>query len=319
MAQMRAAAIEQFGGPEQIRMMQRPIPVFGPDQVLIKAAASGVNPVDYKIREGRMTGRFPHHFPLILGWDVAGEVEAVGPAVTSFVPGDRVVAYARKSCIEWGTYASYVAVGEEAVAIAPSTVDMAAAACLPLAALTALQMIRGIQAAPGDTVLVHGGSGGVGSFAVQLLKNVGAGVIATGSPPSHGFIRSLGGTPVDRHEDLLEQVRPLAPDGVEVMLDIAGGPEAVKASLPLIKDGGKVASLLSSPEPDAGSRARGIKGRYFFVRPAGAQLSELARMVEEGALVIHLHQSFPLEGAAEAHEMLQGGGVMGKIALKLDA
>lgn len=319
MGTMEAVAIEQFGGPEHIRLMQRPIPVCGPDQVLIKTAAAGVNPVDYKIREGRLAGRFPHHFPLILGWDVSGEVETVGPAVTSFVPGDRVVAYARKSCVEWGTYAQYVAVPEEAVAVAPSTVDMATAACLPLAALTALQMIRGIRAGPGDTVLVHGGSGGVGSFAVQLLANLGAGVIATGSPSSHDLIRALGATPVDRHGDVPEQVRRLAPGGVEVVLDIAGGPEAVKASLPLIKQQGKVASLLSPPELDSGCLARQITGRYFFVRPNGAQLAELVTMVEEGVLLIHLHRSFALEAAADAHEMLQGGGVRGKIALKLEA
>src|SRR5687768_9582063 len=116
---MKAAAITEFGGPEVIKVMDLPMPLVGPDIVLIKTAAAGVNPADYKIREGRMTERYPHHFPIILGWDVAGVVEAVGAGVTAFKPGDRVCAYARKFCVEHGTYAEYVAVVEESVAPAP--------------------------------------------------------------------------------------------------------------------------------------------------------------------------------------------------------
>lgn len=316
---MKAMAIEEFGGPDRIRLMDLPKPVLGPDYVLIKVAAAGVNPVDWKVREGNLASRFPHHFPLILGWDVAGTVEDAGPAVTTFAPGDEVVAYARKSCVEFGTYAEYVTVAEDSVARAPSKVSLAAAAALPLAGLTAWQTVTALGVASGERVLVHGGSGGVGSFAVQLLAGLGAEVLATASSANHDFLRSLGAKPIDYSGDLKEQVRSLAPEGVDAVLDINGGPPAVEASLPLIRDGGRVTSIRKPPSFDNDSRARGLWGRYVFVRPSGAQLAELVGKVDSGDLVIHLERTYPLHRAAEAQEMLRGSGsVRGKLSLVVD-
>jgi NADPH:quinone reductase-like Zn-dependent oxidoreductase len=317
---MRAMAIEEFGGPERIRLMDLPKPVLGPDYVLIKAAAAGVNPVDWKVREGGLANRFPHHFPLILGWDVAGVVEDVGPAVTRFAPGDEVVAYARKSCVEFGTYAEYVTVVEDWVSPAPAVVGAPAAAALPLAGLTAWQtVVTALGVTSGERVLVHGGSGGVGSFAVQLLVGLGAEVLATASSASHEFLESLGAKPIDRHGDLVEQVKALASEGVDAVLDIAGGPPAVEESLPLIRDGGRVTSIQKPPPLDDESRARGLWARYVFVRPSGAQLAELVRRVDSGDLIIHLERTYPLHQAAEAQEMLRGGGsVRGKLSLIVD-
>lgn len=317
---MRAMAIEEFGGPDRIRLMDLPKPVLGPDYVLIKVAAAGVNPVDWKVREGRLANRFPHHFPLILGWDVAGTVEDAGPAVTAFAPGDEVVAYARKSCVELGTYAEYVTVAEDSVARAPADVGAAAAAALPLAGLTAWQSVTAaLGVTSRERVLVHGGSGGVGSFAVQLLVGMGAEVLATASSANHDFLRSLGAKPIDRNGDLMEQVRSLAPEGVDAVLDIAGGPPAVEASLPLIRHGGRVTSIQKPPSLDNDSRARGLWARYVFVRPSGAQLAELVRRVDSGDLNIHLERTYPLHRAAEAQEMLRGpGSVRGKLSLVVD-
>jgi NADPH:quinone reductase-like Zn-dependent oxidoreductase len=314
---MRAMAIEEFGGPERIRLMELPRPVLGPDYVLIRVAAAGVNPVDWKVREGNLANRFPHHFPLILGWDVAGTVEEVGPAVKNFSPGDEVVAYARKSCVELGTYAEYVTVQEDWVARAPAEVGAPAAAALPLAGLTAWQSAVGaLEAKSGERVLVHGGSGGVGSFAVQILVGLGADVLATASPENHEFLRTLGAQPIDRHGDLAEQVRSIASEGVDAVLDIAGGPPAVEASLPLLRDGGRVTSIQKPPSLDDHDRARGLWARYVFVRPSGVELAELVRRVDSGELVIHLDRTYPLHQAAEAQEMLRGtGSVRGKISL----
>lgn len=315
---MRAAVIDGFGGPEAIRLAEVDRPLTAPDQVLIRIRAAGVNPVDLKTIRGRQAQRFPHHFPLIPGWDVAGTVEAAGPAVTRFKPGDRVVSYARKSCLEHGTYAEYVSMAEEAVAMAPKTVDLADAAGLPLAALTAWQTIQSVQVAEGETVLVHGGSGGVGSFAVQLLKEMGATVLATSSQAGHDYLRSLGAEPVDRHADVPAAVASISPGGVDAALDLAGGQELVQLSVPLLKDGGRVASILAVPEIPEGASARGVWGRYTFVRPYGDQLAGLVSRVDAGQLLIHIHRSFELKEAAEALRVLDGGGIRGKLILRVE-
>ncbi len=313
---MRAMAIDEFGGPEKIQAMERPKPVFSPDSVLIKTAAAGVNPVDTKIREGRQMSRYPHHFPLILGWDVAGIVEAVGDAVTGFFPGDRVCAYARKSCVEWGTYAEWVSVAEEAVAPAPEAADLVSAAALPLAGLTAWQALDALDVQPGQKVLVHGGSGGVGTYMLQLLREREVEVMATSGPAGHEHIRLLGATPIDRHSDVAEQVRAIAPEGVERIADL-GGPRAVEATLAVLKDGGRVVSILVPPPLTSEDTERGVTGGYIFVRPYGHQLKELVSRVDAGTLIVHVDRTFPLEEAAEAHRALQAGGVRGKIALVL--
>ncbi|HEX2054254.1 MAG TPA: NADP-dependent oxidoreductase [Actinomycetota bacterium] len=312
---MKAAAITEFGGPENIQLLDLPDPLVGPDIVLVRAAAAGVNPADWKIREGRMTSRYPHVFPLILGWDVSGVVEAVGAAVTAFRPGDRVCAYARKFCIGHGCYAEYVAVVEESVSPAPRSADLVGAAALPLASLTALQTIYALEVISGESVLIHGGSGGVGSFAVQLLVDMGATVLATASPASAGHLESMGAVPIDRTGDIVRQVQAVTPDGVHAVMDVGGGPDAIRTSMPVTRDGGRIASILGPPELNDEDLARGLKGRYVFVRPYGAQLADLVAKVDAGSLRIPVFETFPLEQASEAHRRLEAGGVRGKIAL----
>ena len=315
---MKAAAISEFGPPENIQLMDLPEPLVGPDIIVVRAAAAGVNPADWKIRQGRMTNRYPHHFPLILGWDVAGVVEAVGPAVTSFQPGDAVCAYARKFCIGYGCYAELVAVVEESVAHAPTSVDLVAAAVLPLASLTAAQTIHALEVLSAETVLVHGGSGGVGSFAVQLLADMGARVLATGRPESFDHLESMGAVPIDRTGDFVRQVQGIAPEGVDAVLDVAGGQEAIRASLPVAREGARFCSILGPPDLGDEAESRGLRARYVFVRPYGAQLSDLVARVDAGSLRIPLHDTFPLEQAPEAHRAIEAGGVRGKIALTID-
>ncbi|MDQ3307075.1 MAG: NADP-dependent oxidoreductase, partial [Actinomycetota bacterium] len=238
---MRAAVIREFGEPSVVETTEVEDPLVGPDYVLIEVAVAGVNPVDWKIVAGYLQGAFPHHLPLIPGWDVAGEVVAVGPAVTEVAPGDRVAAYARKDHVQNGTFAELVAVSVRSVAKLPDGVDIVEAGALPLAGLTATQLMDAAEVAAGDTVLVHAAGGGVGSFAVQLAVLRGARVIGTGSVSSHDHVRGLGAEPVEYGDGLVDRVRDLAPTGVDVVIDLVGG-DALAATPRLLSADGRVAS-----------------------------------------------------------------------------
>jgi NADPH:quinone reductase-like Zn-dependent oxidoreductase len=304
-------AIQGFGGPELLQLTDVPEPVVGPDVVLVRARAAGVNPVDFKIREGRLEARYPCHFPLIPGWDVAGVVEAVGPAVSELAEGDEVVGYVRRDHIQWGTYAELVPAPVRTLARKPASLSWAEAAALPLAGLTAWQALtRVLAVGQGDVVLVHAAAGGVGSFAVQLARILGARVLGTASEANHDHLRALGATPVSYGEGLVERVRALEPDGVTAVLDLVGG-EALDVSPRLLTEGGRWASVIDPV------RARELGGAYWFVRPDAVELAELARLVHEGRLAVHVERTFPLEQAADAHRLIEAGHVRGKLALEI--
>ncbi|HET7487039.1 MAG TPA: NADP-dependent oxidoreductase [Acidimicrobiales bacterium] len=309
---MHAIAISRYGGPEVLEPTELPSPPLGPDVVLVRTRAAGVNPVDYKAVAGGLEGGFPCHFPLVPGWDVAGTVEAAGPDVAEFAPGDEVIAYARRDDVQWGTYAELVPVPVRAVAPKPASTGWAEAGALPLAGLTAWQALeRGLGVGAGDVVLVHAAGGGVGHLAVQLALVRGAArVIGTASPSTFDFVRSLGAEPVAYGPGLAERVLDLVPGGVDAVLDLAGG-EALAATPALLKPAGRLTSIL---EPDTVAK---LEGRYVFVRPDGAQLAELGRLVDEGRLGVHLERTFPLDDAADAHRQLMDRHVHGKLALML--
>src|SRR5512144_1801134 len=190
---MRLVVIVGYGGPEVLALGERPDPKLGPDSVLVRVAAASINPVDYKIVRGYLDPAFPTYLPLIPGWDVAGEVAAVGPAVTHVRVGQPVFAYARKDYIADGTWAELVAVPARGVAPAPESVDVVAASCLPLAGLTAYQALTDkLAVGPGDTVLVHAASGGVGTFATQIAVALGARVVGTAGDRNADYVRGAG-------------------------------------------------------------------------------------------------------------------------------
>lgn len=308
---MRAIAINCYGGPGVLELTELDPPPAGPDGVMVRAHAAGVNPVDYKMRQGGLEGRFPVHLPAIPGWDVAGTVESVGPDVTELRPGDEVVGYVRRDHVQWGTYAELVPAPLRTLAPKPTSVGWAEAAALPLAGLTAWQALtRGLGLAAGDVLVVHAAAGGVGSLAVQLAQILGASVIGTASEANHDFLRSLGAEPVTYGPGLDERVRALAPDGVTAVLDLAGG-EALDVSPALLAPGGRLVSVL---EPQ---KVTGLGGRYVFVRPDAAQLTQLSRFVDEGKLAVPVHRTFPLEQAADAHALLEQRHVRGKLALEI--
>ena len=312
---MRAVGIRAFGGRERLEVLEVPLPEPGPGEVRIRIAASGVNPIDVKIREGLRQDRLPHLFPVVLGWEAAGTVDALGPDVAGFAVGDPACAYARKDVVHDGTYAEAVVLPAASVAHAPRSIDTVHAACLPLAGLTAWQALDALALRAGETLLVHAAAGGVGAFAVQLARDRGARVLGTARPANHAWLHELGcDVAIDyRAGSVQEAVRRAVPDGVDAVLDGAGG-EALHANLGALCDGGRLVTLVEQPtDPRFGER--GLRCAWIFAAPNGRQLTELAERVDQGRLRVHVQDVFPLAEAARAHERLETRHVRGKLAL----
>lgn len=306
---MRAAFYTEYGGPEVLQVGELPDPVTGPDDVVVRVAAAGVNPVDWKIRQGYLDGAFPSHFPIVPGWDVAGTVEAVGPATTTFAVGDRVLGYVRKDHVQHGTTAELVRAAVRHLAPLPDAVTFEAGGGLPLAGLTALQAVEAAGIGSDDTVLVHAAAGGVGAFAVQLARLRGARVVGTAGEANAGFLRSLGVEPVTYGEGLEDRVRDLVGGRpVTAALDFVGG-DAVPSSFALVRDASRVVSVT-----DGAAVLRG-GGRYVFVRPDSAQLAELARLVGDGSLHVEVAAVVDLADVADAHRRSETGHGRGKVVV----
>ncbi|MGN6243551.1 MAG: NADP-dependent oxidoreductase [Motilibacteraceae bacterium] len=305
---MQAIAIDEYGSPDVMRPRELPDPKLGPDAVLVRVRAAGVNPVDAYIRAGYLDGAFPTHFPLIPGWDVAGVVEQVGPSVTELSVGDEVFGYVRKDHVQNGTYAELVAAPIRTVARKPASLSMPEAAGVPLAGLTALQALRRVGVGSGDTVLVHAASGGVGSFAVQIAVAMGARAIGTASEGNHDYLRELGAEPVAYGDGLVERVREIAGGTVDAAVDFAGA-DAIAASVELVADPARIASVVDAQSVLAAG------GGYVFVRPDRDDLAELARLADDGKLSVHLSTTLPLAQAPEAHRLIESKHSRGKIVL----
>jgi NADPH2:quinone reductase len=273
---MRAVAIDRFGGPETLTLKDLPAPVPQAGEVLIRIVASGVNPVDWKIREGYLAQRFPHHFPVVLGWECAGIVEATGAGATRFSRGDAVYSYTRLPTVQHGTYAELLALPEASVAKKPASLLFHEAAAVPLAGLTAYQaLMREPGITPGSTMLVHAASGGVGHFAVQIAKAAGATVIGTAGKANQDFIKSLG---VDHAidytaGDFREAVKKIAPDGVDLAFDTVGGDTLAK-TYDVVKKGGRLVGVVAVPDAAEGTK-RGFAAKYHFVEPSADDLAAL--------------------------------------------
>ncbi|MCX5319091.1 NADP-dependent oxidoreductase [Streptomyces sp. NBC_00120] len=305
---MKAISYSGYGGPEVLEYGEARDPKVGPDSVLVKVRAAAVNPVDWKAREGYLDPVLDAVFPVIPGWDVSGVVIRPGAAVTEFVTGDEVIGYVREDFLSRGTFAEYVAAPVRTLARKPRNLTYEEAAGLPLAGLTAYQVLTGALAVQeGDVVLVHAAAGGVGSIAVQLGRHLGARVIGTASERNHDFLRELGAEPVTYGEGLAERVRALAPEGVDAVFDTVGG-EALKASADLLAPGGRLASIADASVVDLG-------GRYVFVRPDAADLARLADLAEQDVVTVHVDETFPLERAADAQRLSAEGRTRGKIVV----
>ncbi len=306
---MKGIAYDRFGDEGVLSLRDDlPEPPVGPDTVLVRTRAAGVNPVDIGIRGGHLAGAYPHHFPIIPGWDLAGVVERVGPAVVDFAPGDEVFGYVRRDDVQWGTAAELVPVPQRCLAAKPESLGFAEAGALPLAGLTAYQALTEVLGVgEGDRVLVHRASGGVGFFAVQIAVALGAHVIGTASPKNHGFLRDAGAAEV-----LDYAAGPISgqlTEPVDAVLDLVGGDTLTDAPAQ-VRDPARIASVVDPA-------VLGLGGRYVFVRPEAHDLEELARMADAGQLRVPIAKAFPLAETAAAQQLVAGGHVRGKVVVTL--
>lgn len=305
---MRAMTYETYGGPEVLSLTEQPLPKVGPGEVLVRVRSAAVNPVDWKVMSGGLDAIMDVRFPVVPGWDVAGVVEAVGIDTPEFSVGDEVMAYARKDYVHGGTFAEFVSVPVRALAHKPAALSWNEAAGLPLAGLTAYQTLTRLGVSEGDTVLIHGAAGGVGSLAIQIARSLGARVIGTASERNHDRLRELGAEPVTYGEGSAERVRALAPEGVDVVADFVGG--VVDVTTATLAPGGRHASIADSAVLEAG-------GQWMWVRPSGPDLTQLAQLADEGQLEVTVAHTFALEELADAFRLSQTGHVAGKIAVRV--
>ena len=306
---MKAIRIHDYGDSGVLSVDEIDRPEAGPGQVLIRNRALGVNPVDWKLRSGYAKERFPLTMPCILGGDIAGVVEELGEGVTGFAVGERV--YSLLGII--GAYAEYTAVDARWIAHSPRLVDDVQAASIPLAALTAWQgLFEHANLVSGQSVLIHGAAGGVGGFAVQFARAKGARVIATASARNADYVLGLGAQEVF---DYRTDGAAGQPTGVDLALDLVG--DEVDHLLAALKPGAVLLQIAPAGNPGTAEKASaaGVDMLPVMVHPDGAQLAEIAALIDSGEVVTHVDAVFALEEVAQAHDLNQEGHTRGKIVL----
>jgi len=317
-AQMTAVVQHSFGAPEVLTLGQAARPVPLPTEVLVRVHAAGVNPVDWQTRAGSGVAWALGEPPFTLGWDVSGVVEEVGFGVTTLVPGDEVYG------MPWfpraaGGYAEFVTAPSRQFARKPRSITHEQAAAVPLAALTAWQsLIDTAHVQPGQRVLITAAAGGVGHFAVQIAKHLGAHVIGTASSARHDWLTGLGADQlVDYTTVAFDDV--LAGAGVDVVLDLAGdGRDSTSTrSLTVLRPGGLLIAVPGgvSPELAAAADAAGVRATPFLVEPDGTALTRIAELIDAGTIRVEVEEVFPLAEAARAHTRGQAGRTRGKLVL----
>jgi NADPH:quinone reductase-like Zn-dependent oxidoreductase len=332
---MKAFIVDRYGSNDVVRAGEMPEPVPREDDVLVQIHATSVNPVDLRIRDGKLKQILPYRLPLILGNDLAGVVVRVGSKVRRFKPGDEV--YARPDEERIGAFAESIAIKEGAVAIKPATLSMEEAASIPLVGLTAWQaLIESANLKTGQKVLIHAGSGGVGTVAIQLAKHLGATVATTTSTSNLDWVKRLGADIViDYRKDDFETIL----QDYDVVLDTLGG-EVLEKSLRVLKPGGKLISISGPPDPDfakeIGStwmmrlairllsyriRERAKRHRvsysFLFMRPNGDQLREIGSLIDSGIIRPVVDRVFPFESTKEALAYVEEGRAKGKVIVKV--
>ncbi|WP_406260624.1 NADP-dependent oxidoreductase [Streptomyces nigra] len=310
---MRAISQNVLGGPEVLEEVRLERPAPGPNQVLVRVRAAGVNPTDWK---HRATGGFLGDPPFVLGWDVSGVVEATGIGVAAFRPGDEVFGMLPYP-YGHGSHAEYVIAPVRALTHKPSVIDHTQAGALPLVSLTAWQaLVEHAELRPGQRVLIHAAAGGVGHAAVQIAKARGAYVIGTASAGKHGFLREIGADEVIdyRETDFAEAVKD-----VDVVLDTLGGETAVR-SLRVLRPRGVVVSIIpvGSDEFPQEAERLGVRAVRMLVDADRADLRSLVELIEQGRLRATIERTFPLSAAAEAHALGEKGRTTGKLVLTVD-
>jgi NADPH:quinone reductase-like Zn-dependent oxidoreductase len=333
---MRAFVLAKYGGPHVAELRDVPIPEPGRGEVRIHVKAAGLNPVDFKTREGKLRVINRYALPIVFGCELSGVVASVGEGVTRFRPGDEVFARVAKDRL--GAFAETACVHEDLVAKKPATLDFVHAAAVPLAALTALQTLRdGLAVTEGMRVFIPGGAGGVGTFALQLAKHFGATVATTASPRGRALVERLGADVVVDYtaQDFTKELHDY-----DAALDLVGG-DTLAGVFTVVRRGGKVVSIAGLPEPttatndprhgaglatlfwfvSAGLRFRawraGVAYRYLFMQPSGKDLDVLASLVDTKKLEVVVDQVFSFAEIAEAFAYLEKGRAKGKVVVAM--
>jgi NADPH:quinone reductase-like Zn-dependent oxidoreductase len=306
---MKAVVAREYGAPEVLKLEQVPRPQSNEDEALVRVIASGVNPADPLTLSGKYAREFGTHLPLIPGYEVAGIVEKTGANITKLKVGDAVYGYPTFG----GGWADYVTVKEWEVAAKPKSLNFADAAAVPMGALTAWQALVDVaKLQPGQTILIHGGSGGVGSFAIQIAKARGARVIATASTTNQDLLKQLGAdVAVDYTKTKFEDV---AKD-VDAVLDPVGK-ETLARSYDVVKKGGIVISLVALPDR-AELQKRSIHGAAMSVHPDAEDLTQIAHLIDEGKIKPIVTQVLPLSEAVAAQQQAATHHTRGKVVLRV--
>ncbi|KAA2254099.1 NADP-dependent oxidoreductase [Solihabitans fulvus] len=309
---MRAVVVRSFGGPEVLEIANVAVPAPGRGQVRIRMTAASVNPVDLATRSGALTeaGLVEPREVLGIGWDVAGEIDALGQETTGFSLGDNVIGLSDRFDVSLGTHAEYVVLDASAVALAPRGTPATEAATLPLNGLTARQALDVVGLGPGQTLLVTGAAGAVGGFAVQLAVARGLRVVAVAGARDEALVRSLGAEFfVPRNASLADAVREFVPGGTHGVIDAAVlGVRALSA----VRGGGAFVSVVAGGTPVP---LRGVRVSAVWTRADGTQLAELVKLVEADAVTLRVANVHPLAEVALAHERLGRGGLRGRLVL----
>ncbi|CAE6806945.1 NADP-dependent oxidoreductase [Paraburkholderia nemoris] len=332
---MKAFILERYGNKDRVRAGEMPEPELRDNEVLVQIHAAGVNPLDSKIRDGEFKLILPYRLPLILGNDMAGVVVRVGPRVRQFQPGDEV--YARPDADRIGTFAEFISIKETSLAHKPKNLSMEEAASIPLIGLTAWQaLIEMAKLKKGQKVLIHAGSGGVGAFAIQLAKHVGATVATTTSTANVDWVKGLGADIViDYRKSDFEKILK----DYDVVLNSLGG-DTLKKSLQVLKPGGRLISISGPPDPAfarehgassflrlvmrllsyrirTSAKRRRVSYSFLFMKASGKQLREIATLIESGAIRPVVERIFPFESTKEAMAYVETGRAKGKVVVKV--
>lgn len=332
---MQAFILDRYGIKSRLRLGEVPEPELRDDEVLVRVHAAGVNVLDAKIKSGEFKLVLPYRLPLILGHDVAGVVIRVGPRVRQFKPGDEV--YARPDDFRIGTFAELIAIKEASLALKPKALSMEEAASIPLVGLTAWQaLVERAQLKPGQKVFIQAGSGGVGTFAIQLAKHLGAFVATTTSTANVDWVKRLGADIViDYKKDDFASIL----QGYDVVLNSQDSATLAK-SLGVLKPGGKLISISGPPDPAFGEEigapwwlktimrllSLGIRRKaqrsqvsfsFLFMKANGAQLREISALIDSGAIRPVVDRVFPFESTREAMDYVETGRAKGKVVVKL--
>ena len=306
---MKAIRIHAYGGPEQLRYEDAPVPQAGKGEVLVRVRAASVNPIDYKLASGAFRQVMPVSFPWIPGGDFSGVVEEVGQDITGFGKGEAVYGDTPGG----GAYAAFAATGTDALARKPQKLNFIEAASVPLAGQTAWQALFDhghLQS--GQTVLIHGAAGGVGTFAIQLAHWKGARVLATASAANLEYLRSLGAVVAIDYK--ATRFKAVAKD-VDLVLDLIGG-ETQQRSFAVLKPGGYLVSVVQPPSQELAAKHR-VHAVIMRMQPWTANLEQLARLLDAGTIRTVVTKTYPLSQAREAWKDIMSGHTRGKIVLEV--